>query len=208
MIITLFRDNANSVHKMVKLEEYRLPVLCLFEEHLVALAGLAVVWWFWPRSRSQSIWSLFTWGSTVQTMTVGRLSAGGNIAIVQGAGLLSNLTRKPAARLRLVAVDENGEELEQVDLDLEQQINLNVDAGAGRIDSVELVAGGLKVISAGEIGSIKNTNGRITVEKCGNVKSIQTTNGAVEVGECQTIHQTRTVNGGINVRREKSPRRR
>lgn len=194
---------------MAKLEEYRQPVLCLFEEHLVALAGLAVVWWIWPRRRSQSIWSLFSWGSSVsQTMTVGRISAGRDIAIVQGAGIRSNLTGKPAAQLRLVAVDENGEELEQVDLNMEQQINLNVDAGAGRIDSVELVAGGLKVVSAGDIGSIKNTNGRITVEKCGDVKSIQTTNGAVEVGECQIIHQTRTVNGRIDVRREKSPRRR
>lgn len=197
-----------SVSEMAKFEEYRQPVLCLFEEHLIALAGIALVWWLLPRRLSQSSWSLFTWGSNVQTMSVGGVVAGGKALAVQGAGLRSNLTKKPAAQLRLVAVDEEGEELENVELDLEQQLNLSVDAGEGRIDSVEMIAGGLKIVRAGEIGSVRNTNGRIVVEKCGNVKSIQTTNGAVEVGECLTIHRTQTVNGGINVRHEKSPRRR
>jgi hypothetical protein len=32
---------------MAKLEEYREPVLCLFQEHLVALVSVVLIWWIW-----------------------------------------------------------------------------------------------------------------------------------------------------------------
>jgi hypothetical protein len=93
---------------MAKLEEYREPVLCLFQEHLMALVGIALIWWIWMYNP--------------------------------------------------MTVDASEEEPENVELNLEQQINLNNEADAGRIDTMAPVE--CKVVH-----QIWTSNGNITTHR-------------------------------------------
>jgi hypothetical protein len=183
--------------------EYREPVLCLFKEHLIALAVLSVVWKLWPRRLSGG----WAFGSNVIVSQSAVSNVAGGLVIINGKRITSNYTKRAAAQFKLVAVDEDGETLEEVELPFEP-VALEIDAGEdGRIESVEVMAGSLNIVQSGDIGSIKSASGDIRIEKCGNVNVLESMSGNIDIGKCERLGETSNMSGDIRVRREKSPRR-
>jgi DUF4097 and DUF4098 domain-containing protein YvlB len=105
-----------------------------------------------------------------------------------------------AKSIKVIAVDEQGKELDSFCLPTGTDINIDVHVEAGtEVKRIETVSGTLSLHGPATIERVESTNGPVTVEGATKVGSIHTTNGNVEV-KAQTVGDIRTVNGSIKRR--------
>jgi len=131
------------------------------------------------------------------------------VAVVHGDNLsavIGNETLKNVYTLKIVALDEEGNELSSYDTN-GITINLTIDAtNTTHIEGIALDTGFLTINRSGPIDNISTFNGIITIEKVnGNVSKVSSGIGAIHIQAYNVITAT-TISGNI-IKEERNPRR-
>jgi DUF4097 and DUF4098 domain-containing protein YvlB len=122
------------------------------------------------------------------------------IVIVDGQRITAShgTSSVTAKSIKVIAVDEQGKELDSFCLPTGTDVYVDVHVEAGtEVKRIETVSGTLSLHGPATIERVESTNGPVTVEGATKVGSIHTTNGNVEV-KAQTVGDIRTVNGSVN----------
>lgn len=135
-----------------------------------------------------SLWSFGS--SSVQISNSSVLS-------VNNGSISSNYWHGLAASLKLVAIDENGNDLANFRLDKIPELYFNIDGNAGEILSS---VGNITITNCGSIKTVKTSQGDIEIKQCQDIENIRSSQGSIRIDSCETVGSTRTSQGSINVR--------
>ena len=116
---------------------------------------------------------------------------------VSGGSIRSSFWEGQAAQVKLVAVDNKGEELANYHLDQGVHLDLNIEGVAEEIRSS---FGQVKIENCGNINVVRTSQGDVDISKCLDVGVVRTSQGNITIAECQVVNSTKTSQGNISVR--------
>jgi len=138
---------------------------------------------------------------TVNGNVIGNSAIGnrGSIVTINGQqiqGTFNGRAVPTAASLKLVALDEAGNELVHYVIPVGQAIHVEVTAPT--VEKVETTVGNISIHDAENINTVSTTNGDISLHaQSGRVNKVSTVNGSIELHGINSVGSANTVNGSI-----------
>jgi hypothetical protein len=157
--------------------------------------------------------ALSSFSGKSQSLYVG--VAYGNILQVNGRRITSSSggkTLPEAKSLRLIAIDENGKELDDFSLPANCEVKILFSVGEGSIDEVKALSANITVENVHRINTLSCQSGDIKIKEVhGDIHEITTVSGDVKVESVVNLGRTSTISGDIKVRnlsgtRDRSPK--
>jgi hypothetical protein len=147
-----------------------------------------------------------TKGNVIQQI----INGSGSLAKVSGNFITSNTSYpKKVAQLKVIAIGEDGSELENYTIPTGTSINLEIhlNDSAARIETAKVGDGNISIFNPGNIGSIMVEDGNVVITDIrGSIDSIKVEDGDVKIRNCPTISKIKIEDGKVIYQYKSKPK--
>lgn len=145
------------------------------------------------------------YGSVVQ---INGTSISGSIIGNSSLGSTQGWEITEAAKLKVVALDAHGNEIDSFKLPVGTQLTLHVTAPT--IDSIKATTADVRVEQVESIGKINISTGSVQIDKATTINSVNASMGSIKVLDCGEVGSANASMGSVQInerRRDSSPKR-